>query len=235
MNERRWEQLGAAAGVGFVIALLLSFFIVPTPPHIDASTAKIAKWFTDNRTRQLWSAMLVLPAVVLFLWFLGHLRHVLNRAEGGVEALSPLVFGSGLVLAGIGLVGCIPLGTMAFMADRPDVMRDAVFVRTLWDMNAVIGFAIAAAAGLFAAVTGYAMLRKELVLPVLGWLGLAVAAVNWVGAGVGFFNASYSSFWTVWGVIGILGFALFILLTSASMLTRPETERVTMHRPVFAH
>ena len=43
MDESVWERYGAAAGVAFVILLVLSFFIAPQPPHVDATARKIGE------------------------------------------------------------------------------------------------------------------------------------------------------------------------------------------------
>src|SRR5438094_583898 len=99
MNESVWERYGAAAGIIFVALVVVSVFIAPAPPHVDASARKVASYFSDHRRTILTAQMLGAFGVVFFVWFVGHLRHVLQRAEGGSEALSPVVYGSGMVLA----------------------------------------------------------------------------------------------------------------------------------------
>ena len=49
MDENMWERWGAAAGVVFVVLLMLSVFIAGAPPHIDASHDKIVSYFGDHR------------------------------------------------------------------------------------------------------------------------------------------------------------------------------------------
>src|SRR5581483_9364122 len=112
MSERQWERLGSAAGIGFVVAMIVSVFMAPTPPHIDASTATILDYVTDHRSALLASAIVGALAGLLFLVFLGHLRHVLQRAEGGGEALSPIVYGAGLTTVAVALVTMLPLAAL---------------------------------------------------------------------------------------------------------------------------
>ena len=49
MSERTWEKYGAATGIAFGILLLVAVFMVPSPPHIDASPGKIASFYADHR------------------------------------------------------------------------------------------------------------------------------------------------------------------------------------------
>ena len=49
MDESRWERFGAASGVIFIVLLVAATFMVPQPPHIDATTAKIARYVSSHR------------------------------------------------------------------------------------------------------------------------------------------------------------------------------------------
>src|SRR3989440_4529577 len=121
MSERQWERAGSASGVGFVAAMIVSVFMVPAPPHINASTTEILDYVTTHRTALLTSAVVGALAGVLFLVFLGHLRHVLQRSEKGVEALSPIVYGAGLTTVAVAFVCSLPLAALAFAGDSTEV------------------------------------------------------------------------------------------------------------------
>src|SRR6478736_963196 len=108
MDENRWERYGAAAGVAFAVLVLISFFMLPSPPHVNASFRKIGDFYANHRKAVLTSNVLGTFGALAFIWFLGHLRHVLNRAEGGVEALSPIVYGAGVVGAVVAMLSCLP-------------------------------------------------------------------------------------------------------------------------------
>src|SRR5579885_3118298 len=112
VEEGQWERIGAGAGIVFVVLLVVSAFIVPSPPHIDASTPSIVAWVDQHRHALLAAQMLGVLSIVAFLWFVGHLRHVLDRAEGGAEALSPIVLVSGATLAAAGGMAFLPLTIM---------------------------------------------------------------------------------------------------------------------------
>jgi hypothetical protein len=87
VNERTWERLGAAGGLLSAVLLLAGLFIVPVPRGVGDNGAAIARYFADNRAAVQFTALVVTLSAVAFLWFVGHLRHLLQRAEAGVEAL----------------------------------------------------------------------------------------------------------------------------------------------------
>src|SRR5438270_4328953 len=175
MDENRWERYGAAAGVAFAVLVLISFLMVPTPPHVNAGFRKIGDYYANHRRTILTSNLIGTFGALAFIWFLGHLRHVLNRAEGGVEALSPLVFCAGMVSIVVGILGAIPATVLAFSSQEEVINSNAGIVRMLYDMNTIMYSLLFIAAGLFAVSAALAMVRKELVGPWLGWVGMGVA------------------------------------------------------------
>ncbi len=179
MNENRWEQAGAAAGIVFVALILASIFVVPSAPHINASFVNIASYYVSNRGGLLTSALLGTFGSLFFLWFVAHLRHVLQRAEGGSEALSPIVFISGTAVAVLGVLSAIPQATLAFGSHRIELITNAGVVRSLFYMGNIMFALLTLSIALFLAAASVAMVRKELVAPQLGYAGLlfSVAAL----------------------------------------------------------
>jgi|SRR5581483_296436 len=109
--------------------------------------SKISAYIAGHRSAILASQVLAAFAAAFFLWFVGHLRHVLERAEGGVEALSPLVTISGTALAALGVLSVVPYSVLALMAVQPEGLKDASLVRMLSDMNQVLGGGVLGVAG----------------------------------------------------------------------------------------
>jgi hypothetical protein len=234
LDENRWERYGAASGVVFVIALMASLFMAPMPPHIDASTAKITSYYADHHNAVVTAGWVGIVAAIAFLWFLGHLRHVLNRAEGGAEALSPIVFASGAALAAVGALSGLPTAVLGFMGKNPADLT-AANVRMLFDAGMLAQGVLAMMSALFLASMSLAMVRKEIVAPWLGWVGLVSAAGN-LGAGIAvFYLNTYSAFWTVVGFGSFFSFAAVMLVASVVMLQRPEVSKVMAPRAVFSH
>jgi hypothetical protein len=234
LDENRWERYGAASGVIFVVALMATLFMAPIPPHIDASSDKITSYYADHHTVVVTAAWTGMIAVIAFVWFLGHLRHVLNRAEGGAEALSPIVFASGAVLAAVGALSGLPSAILGFMGKNPADLN-ASTVRVLFDGVQLTQGMVAMVSALFLAAMSLAMVRKEIVAPWLGWVGMVSAAAN-LAAGISvFYLTTYSALWTVVGFASFLSFAAVVLVASVVMLQRPEASKVMVPRAVFSH
>jgi len=227
MSERQWERAGAATGVGFVAAMIVSVFMVPAPPHIDASTTEILDYVTSHRTGLLSSAVVGALAGVLFLVFLGHLRHVLQRSESGAEALSPIVYGAGLTTVAVAFICTLPLAALAFGGDS-EVASNGGVVRLLWDLNALGTATIMIVLALFVAALSLAMIVREIQAPILGWLGLPIAVVLAVAGGAGFYNSNHEAFWYGLNYVALLGFAAFILVVSVQGLISPAGEPRTV-------
>jgi hypothetical protein len=179
MNETTWERYGAASGLAFVVLFMLSVFIVPMPPHLDASTGSVAAYYTSHAKAVLLTEVLAAFSVMAFLWFLGHLRHVMQRAESGHEELSPIVMVSGVALAGVAFISSVPGAILAFMAHRGDALAGSM-VRMVWDWNQVGDAFLTLTLGLFLMVGSMAMVRKEMVASWLGWAGMILAALCWI-------------------------------------------------------
>jgi hypothetical protein len=234
MNENRWEQAGAAAGIMFVALILASIFVVPSPPHINASFLNIANYYLSNRGGLITSALLGVFGSLFFLWFVAHLRHVLQRAEGGSEALSPIVFISGTAVAVLGVLSAIPQATLAFGSHRIQLITNAGVVRSLFYMGNVMFALLTLTIALFLAAASVAMVRKELVMPPVGYAGLLFAVAALFGGISAFYVTNYSAWWLGLQTGALLAALAWVLVASVMMIARPEVERAEAPEPVFA-
>jgi hypothetical protein len=234
MNENRWEQAGAAAGIMFVALILASIFVVPSPPHINASFLNIANYYVSNRGGLITSALLGVFGSLFFLWFVAHLRHVLQRAEGGSEALSPIVFISGTAVAVLGVLSAIPQATLAFGSHRIQLITNAGVVRSLFYMGNVMFALLTLTIALFLAAASVAMVRKELVMPPVGYAGLLFAVAALFGGISAFYVTNYSAWWLGLQTGALLAALAWVLVASVMMIARPEVERAEAPEPVFA-
>jgi hypothetical protein len=103
MDSRRWEQLGAAMGIVFVIAQLAAQSLIQvggTEPPFYAESQEIVGFFTSRNSRLfgLGDYLSTLSVIPLVGW-LSALWARLRRAEGPAGWLSIAALGSGLVTA----------------------------------------------------------------------------------------------------------------------------------------
>jgi hypothetical protein len=220
MNERTLERVGALTGVVFVILSLLAGFLYPQQPRVDSAPAVTLAWVHAHRVALQSGMILGMFAAALLIWFVGHLRHVLDRAEGGAESLSPIVFGSGIAVAVMAAIATLPTALLAFMDAQPGGIQDGTLVRMLGDLNIVLFALSAAMTAVFLAAAGMAMVRKEMVAPWVGWLAIIVALFNAICVPFGAtFSTYHGKAWDAVAWVAYLGFLLVILVSSLAMLT----------------
>ena len=226
MNDRAFERLGALSGLAFVVLALLSGFIYPQQPRVDAAPAKTLAWVHDHHTALQAGMIFDFFAAGVLLWFVGYLHRVLRRSEGEVESLAPVVFGSGIGVAVTTAVAALPTVLLAFMDAQPGGVGDPALVRALGDLNTIFFSVTSVMTAVFLAALGWAMLRGELAMPWLGWVTLVVAVLNAIAVWIGVTFSSYHGHaWLIIGWGAYVGFLIVMLITSASMLRQPGRVR----------
>jgi hypothetical protein len=235
MTERTWEKYGAATGIAFGILLLVAVFMVPNPPNIDDSAKTISSFYADHRHAVLWANVVGTLSAVAAVLFICHLRHVFDRVEGGVEGISTIVFGTGLVAVSFAMLAGVLQSTMSMMSAQPGgALEDAGLVRALYDIgwvaNGVCFMFVAAWLGAVAV----GMVRGEVASPALGWFG-GVVAVACVAAGVSWMTVgNYTTGWTVVSFVALIGLAAWDIVTGAVMMRQPAVEEMASHHSLIA-
>jgi hypothetical protein len=243
MNERSWEQVGASMGIAFFVLTVASFLVAKAPPKVDASLSSINSYFADNSTRLLAGAVLATLGALAILLFAVHLRYVLQRAGGGAETLSPIVFGSGIALAVVGMISGLPMATLAFAAQSPEAKTNPVaaqalsagVTRALFDANYLAAGMALITGALFLGAVGIAIKLGEVAWPWLGWLALLGSLLALVGGIAQFFAASTTTATTALAYIGFITFAVWPAIAGVVMLYRLEAERTKAPRAVGTH
>ncbi|MEV5539987.1 hypothetical protein AB0L13_24335 [Saccharopolyspora shandongensis] len=231
MNERSWERAGAASGLVTAVLLLVSLLLNPLSPPSD-EPVRTFFYVTANRPTVLLAALLSTVAAVVFLWFVGHLRHLLQRAEGGAEAFSPVVFGAGVSLATMAMLSALPATTLVSLSRNVETAsQPMVFV--LAELHRLSLGGIGLLVALFAGAAGAAVLRGELLAPWLGWFGFGVGLIGLIAGVTSFYMPS--AFVSVAGLVTGLVFALWIGVASVLMVYRPEVDRAPAAGAAFAH
>ncbi len=166
MDDAKWERYGAAAGVIFVVLIVVGALISGSPPSPDDSVRKIANYYEDHTAAIKTGAFLTGLGSLAFLWFLGSLWSTLRRSDD-TRRLATIAVGGGLV----GLITAITAfalnATVAIAIDSTGATA-SVNPKFIYLLSGVIGgmgnFGIAA----FVIAVGVASLRTKVFPEALG-------------------------------------------------------------------
>jgi hypothetical protein len=172
--EFRWERWSALAGVLFValfaVALGLSGNTGDNPNEVQ-------QWYADdgNQTKQIVAWFLYVGSAIAFLSFLGTLRDMLVRAEGGPGTLSALVFGPGLVFTALYVAAVSFFAAPASLAGDSDFTLDPNTAQIFTNAGYIALVGGVMVASVLVLSTSTAALRTGILPAWLGWTGLIVA------------------------------------------------------------
>jgi hypothetical protein len=219
----RWERVGAATGIVFVVLIVASFVVIPDgPPALDDASSEIRSFYVDNAGNIQASAFLTGLAGFFFLWFLGSVRAALERAEGPPPRVARIATAAGATLLALVLAGT---AVSDVLATRIAGEADQFVTRALYELQAIVlAFAAFPAAAFTAsiAVTAHrtAANRPALFAPLVTWLGFLLVPA-WVVVGFGVFveTGAFSPTGAV-GIVVTLVWLAWILAVSGSLLRR---------------
>lgn len=213
MNDSKWERYGLAAGIVFVVLVVVAALIGGTPPKPTETNMKIATYFRDNQDALKVGAYLNGLGAVTFLWFLGSLWTRLRRAETPGNRLSVIALIGGLAsLVFATMAGASVAFVALYVGDLgPGVAQ--VFYLFATVLLAIAAFALA----VFTSATSIMILRYPVVERFLGWVGVGIA-VLWLVAGIGVADND-TPIHTV-GLVAFLLWAGWLLILTVLLLTR---------------
>jgi hypothetical protein len=170
----RWERWSALAGILFVALFVVALALTG---NTGDDPSEVQKWYADdgNQTQAIVAWFVWVASALAFLSFLGTMRDMLVRAEGGPGTLSALVFGPGLVFTGLYVGGVSLFAAPAALADDSDFKLDPNTAQMLNDAGyfLLVGGVMVASILVLSAST--AALRTGILPAWLGWVGLVVA------------------------------------------------------------
>ena len=216
MNDTKWEQYGALAGLAFVVLVVVATFISGAPPSPDDSVRKIGQYYTDHTGAIKAGAFLTGLAVVAFLWFLGSLWSTLRRSED-TRRLATIATGGGIVAVVLAVTAFALNATVAVALNSRDAVQ-GVNPKFIYLLAGVIGGMGNFGVAVLVAATGVAILRTRVFPPWLGWPSV-VLAMGWIVAG--YIVATDNGVIFTVGFIVFLAWLLWILLISF-FLYRPQ-------------
>jgi hypothetical protein len=198
VNDVNWERYGAAAGVLFVILLLVGGFIAGSPPAPDDSAREIHEFYRDNDTALKVGSYLNGLAIFPFLIFLGSVWSRVRGAGDEMRRVATILAGGAVIAVAMASVGTAITATTAIRI-RELAPEGAKFFFTLSGVaTSMTAFAVAVFVGAVAVAAARARAFPS-------WLGPAgaVLTVAWLVAGLGVATEATG--------IGLFGFIVFLL------------------------
>jgi hypothetical protein len=216
VDDSKWERWGALGGILFVVLVAISAILPGNPPRTSDSPAKIANFITDHDDAIRWAAYVGGLAVIALFWWLGSVWRLMRRGEGGspmltVTALGGAVFASAMATIGAVSLAVIPvIGTHTF---------ENAQIRYFYILSTNLAIATEFGAAVFVGAFSLLMIRRRVLPPIMGWLGLIVALLGVIG------GPTVSSTRDVFFYLAFAGFVSFLvwaLIVSILMLLRPS-------------
>lgn len=212
MDDTKWEQYGAAAGLVFVVLVVISAFVAGSPPEPDDRPRKILEYFLDNSGRIKAGSYVGALAIPAFLWFLGSVWSRIRRVEDA-RRLATIAAGGGIVAAALVTAGGAVTATTALLTREIGLAAKVFFVLS-GALTASGGFGVA----VFTAAISIAAIRNATFPEWVGYTGLVIA-IGWLVAGLSLVTLSSGVFFI--GFIVFLVWLVWILVISF-FLYRPE-------------
>jgi hypothetical protein len=203
MGNARWEQLGAAGGIVFVVLQMASQALIQAgggePPFGAPAPAIIAFFMAKDSQLFAMGEYLSALSLIAFLWFLGSLWATLRRAEREPAWLSLVALASGVLI-----VATVSAGTgWPLAVFRRDQGLDPQIARLLFDQG---NFAFANAWVMLASLslaTGVVSIRTGALPHWLGWAGVIIAGgllaarAVWASSGLVFIPFMLCYLWLI--------------------------------------
>ena len=206
MTDTAWEKLSALTGVLFGALMLIAVGIQGQLPNIDVSNAAALNFFADTDKEITQALYIRLFAGFAFVWWLGTLRSMLARAEGGTGRLAAVAFGSGLINLAAGIMA---FATMAAGAHRVDHGLSADVSGSLLSMTHTL-YAVGGVATAWLLVATFVVIKRTNVLPAwTGWWALVTAVI--------FLVAPIARFGEPTGLAGFPFFFVWVVIVSLGM------------------
>jgi hypothetical protein len=214
MDDRNWERWGALGGILFVVLVAITAILPGYPPKTGDSARKIADFIGDNGNKIRWAATTGGLAVIALFWWLGSVWRLMRRGEGGsprltVTALAGAVFAAVMATIGAVSLAVIPvIGTHTFGNSQ---------IRYFYILSSNLAVATMFGAAVFVGAFSLLIIRRQVLPPVIGWLGLIVAVLGIVGGPV--VSSTRDAFFYL-AFAGFVAFLVWVVIVSILMFVR---------------
>jgi hypothetical protein len=224
-----WTRLAGGCGLAwFVLFAVGGIILQGEPPAYDQPIAEVRQFFSDHGQRYLVGDYLAdLAFVFLFLPYVVGLRSHLGAAENGGQLGSRLVFAGGLATVVVGAASTAFLDTVALAHGGPEL--DDATIRTLLYADAVAIAGIGMPAALFAVAAALVILRTRALPWLLAPVGAGAGGLLVIGSAFPLEGNANGVLWTI-RFVGFISFALFVVLTSLSLIASKQADPSPMRR-----
>lgn len=220
----RWERPALASGIVFAVLQIAAIvfatvFLLSKLPPVGAPLNEWAQALMriPTMTVNMANYLLLLP-VPFFVLFLGGLFAVLRRAEGGSGALAVST-----LVAGIAMAMTWPFGIL-IAGISSSIVADGGDVATAWALDGMAPLSLALSAfprTVLLVATSLLLLGSGLTRRWIGWLGLVLALVSFIGTAMLLVGDLFPVL-----ALGTLIFELWVLALSVSLV---RSERAAGH------
>lgn len=217
MNE--WWKLTGWCGVIFVALFVISIIVQGSPPSYDDSIEDIRAYFVDDGDNYLIAHYLLgLASVIFFIPFASGLSHYIGLAERGPQWYARLIILGAVLLVTIAAAASVAWGVLAFAVAEE---ADEDLIRALMYMD-YIGFnALPFTFALIIGATAVVQVLESVLWVWLAFVGFVVVVIDLLAP---LSQLSYDSggIFSTLSAIAFMSFLVWVLLTSAALITRTE-------------
>jgi hypothetical protein len=214
-KEIRWDRYTAAAGIGFVVALVITIVLEKSGPDPTQSAAKVTSTFVTGRSTIIAASYFLLLDIVLFGLFAAGLKGILRPADGPNGTLSTVGFGAAML--GLGVVAVyvaiyVSLAGEVAKHTSPPVVY--AFFRVSYAVDSCSDLPLALSMLAYSLI----ILRSSILPRWTGWVGLVGGVVYALGS-LSIADPKGSPF-TVFEIVGTLFLMIWMVGVSVSVLRR---------------
>jgi hypothetical protein len=206
------NRMAALGGIAFIVLILVAALSSGSPPDVNDSAAKIARYFADHHKRLAVGAVLSGIAAPFYVWLFSVVCRGMRKA--GAVALSVGAFGFVVVGAALAVTGDAINASLAHAASQ----GDAAFTKSGYDLSGFMSqkfwwFSAFLAFAIWLASTSTAQWYR--------WLTF-VATILFVLGGIGVMQHGFFAVDGPATFIAFVAFLVWVLGTSVVVWLTPE-------------
>jgi len=197
------------------------------PPKTGDSARKIADFISGNGDEIRWAATTGGLSVIALFWWLGSVWRLMRRGEGGSPRLTVTAMAGAVFAAVMATIGAVSLAVIPVIGTHTFGRQQ---IRYFYILSSNLAVATMFGAAAFVGAFSLLIIRRHVLPPVIGWLGLIVALVGIVGGPV--VSSTRDTFFYI-AFVGFVAFLVWVVIVSILMFARggepsgPETVSVS--------